>query len=104
MRLLVRLTPKARHDAVLGLKPTATGGVELAVSVTAVPEKGKANTALLKLLAKRLGVAAGLLRLAAGETDRHKQVALAGAAAEWRQRLDSWLAAEAICDNEGSVT
>ncbi len=104
LRLLVRLTPKARRDAVLGLKPTASGGMELAVSVTAVPEKGKANTALLKLLAKRLGVAAGLLRLAAGETNRHKQVALAGAAAEWRQRLDSWLAAEAIIHDEGSVT
>ncbi|MEL3889492.1 DUF167 family protein [Ferrovibrio sp. MS7] len=92
LRLLVRLTPKASRDGVLGLKPAAKGGVELAIGVTAVPEKGKANAALLRLLAKELGVAGRDLSLAAGETDRHKQVALDGDVTMWRARLDAWLA------------
>ena len=100
LRLRVRLTPKARREAVQGLKPLAApigrAGMELAVSVTAVPEKGKANAALLRLLAKKLGVGSSLLRLAAGETDRHKQVALAGDSEDWRRRLEAWLAAEAV--------
>lgn len=76
----------------LGLKATASGGVEVSMSVTALPEKGKANAALLKLLAKQLGVAAGRLRVAAGDTDRHKQVAFSGHPDEWRPVLDGWLA------------
>lgn len=88
----MRLTPKAARDGVQGLKAAANGGVELAIGVTAIPEKGKANAALLRLLAKELGVAGQDLRLAAGETDRHKQVALEGDVKEWRARLDAWLA------------
>ena len=56
----VRLTPKASRDAIEGLREDASGGRVLAVKVTAVPEKGKANAALEKLLAqdaRRLGAA-----------------------------------------------
>ena len=78
LRLAVRLTPKAGRDGIEGLKPTADGGVELAVKVTAVPENGKANDALLRLLAKRLKLPVSRLQLVAGTTDRHKQVLIGG--------------------------
>ena len=54
------------------------GGVELAVKVTAVPENGKANDALLRLLAKWLKLPVSSLQLVAGATDRHKQILIGG--------------------------
>ncbi len=60
------------------MKPTADGGAELCIGVTAVPEKGKANDALLRLLARQLRLPARDLSLVSGETDRHKQVLVAG--------------------------
>ncbi len=89
LRLAVRLTPKAGRDAIEGLKPTADGGVELAVKVTAVPENGKANDALLRLLAKRLKLPVSTFHLVVGATDRHKQILIEGDAAALAAALSS---------------
>lgn len=78
LRLAVRLTPKAGRDGIDGLKAMADGGVELAVKVTAVPENGKANDALLRLLAKKLKLPVSGLQLVTGATDRHKQILIGG--------------------------
>lgn len=43
------------------------------VAVTAVPEGGRANAAVVKLLAKAIGVAPSRLVLLRGETAREKQ-------------------------------
>lgn len=91
LRLAVRLTPKAGRDGIDGLKPTADGGVELAVKVTAVPENGKANDALLRLLAKKLKLPVSTLHLVAGATDRHKQILIGGDAAALEPALSSLL-------------
>lgn len=91
LRLAVRLTPKAGRDSIDGLKPTAEGGAELAVKVTAVPENGKANDALLRLLAKRLKLPVSALQLVAGATDRHKQILIEGDAAVLEVALASLL-------------
>jgi uncharacterized protein (TIGR00251 family) len=91
LRLAVRLTPKAGRDGIEGLKPTADGGVELAVKVTAVPENGKANDALLRLLAKLLKLPVSALQLVAGATDRHKQILIEGDAAALEAALSSAL-------------
>jgi uncharacterized protein (TIGR00251 family) len=87
----VRLTPKAGRDGIDGLKPTVDGGAELAVKVTAVPENGKANEALLRLLAKRLKLPVTALQLVAGATDRHKQILIEGDAALLQAALSSVL-------------
>ena len=82
LRLAVRLTPKAGRDSVEGVKATAKeGGAELVVKVTAVPENGKANDALLRLLAKKLKLPVSAFELVAGATDRHKQILISGDAA-----------------------
>lgn len=91
VRLAVRLTPKAGRDGIEGLKPTADGGVELAVKVTAVPENGKANDALLRLLAKSLKLPVSTLQLVAGATDRHKQILIEGDAAMLESALSALL-------------
>ena len=68
------------------------GGVELAARVTAVPEKGRANDALLRLLAKQFKLPVGRLRIVSGETDRHKQILIDGEAAALDMQLRPWLA------------
>ncbi|MFN4276876.1 MAG: DUF167 family protein [Ferrovibrio sp.] len=93
LRLFVRLTPKGGRDAIEGVKPTADGGAELAARVTAVPEDGKANAALLKLLAKSLKLPGRDFEIVAGATDRHKQIHISGDPAALETALSGWLAA-----------
>lgn len=45
---------------------------ELKVRVSAVPEKGRANVAVIKLLAKALGISKSDINLMSGLTSRHK--------------------------------
>ena len=75
IRVTVRLTPRASRDEVAGFQPAANGdGEELRVRVTAAPLEGQANAALERLLAKRLGVARGDVRVVAGSRSRRKVV------------------------------
>lgn len=78
----VRLSPRAAKDAIGGEWRDEKGQGWLQASVRAVPEKGKANAALVKLLAKRLGVAASRLAIETGDTSRLKRLRIAGAAEE----------------------
>lgn len=91
VRIAVRLTPKAGRDCIDGVKPTASGARQLCVKVTAVPERGKANAALLRLLAKSWRVPASRLSLLSGETDRNKVLRLTGDASELMAELEAWL-------------
>lgn len=70
----VSLTPRASRDEITGL----ADGV-LRVRVTAPPVGGKANAAMRKLLAKRLGVAPSRVRIERGEKARRKVVSVEGA-------------------------
>ncbi|MBB4168327.1 hypothetical protein FHX09_002166 [Rhizobium sp. BK538] len=56
----------------------AEGKSHLKVRVTAVPEKGKANKALVALVAKSLGVAKSSVRIASGDTSRKKILRIDG--------------------------
>lgn len=89
----VHLTPKASRASIEGLAETAGGGNTLRVKVTAAPEKGKANAALLKLLAKEWSVAPSRLRLVSGDKDRRKRVLLEGDPAQRMKELTNWLEA-----------
>ena len=91
LRVSVRLTPKASRDRVLGPVAEADGHVALKVQVTAVPEDGKANTALLRLLAKEWRLPRTALEIILGATDRRKVVLIAGDGADLRQRLEQWM-------------
>jgi len=65
-KIAVRVTPKASRNRIV-----QEGGV-LRVYVTVVPEAGKANAAVIKLLAKALGVPKSKLELIRGQTGRDK--------------------------------
>jgi uncharacterized protein len=77
--VLVRLTPRGGRDAIEGVEQLADGRSVLKARVRAAASEGEANAALIKLLAKTLGVAARDVRLAAGATARLKRVQVAGA-------------------------
>ncbi len=66
----VRVTPKASRNAV---KADPDGRADLRVYVTVVPEGGRANAAVIKLMAKALGVAKTRLELVRGGSGRDKQ-------------------------------
>ncbi|WP_017667220.1 DUF167 domain-containing protein [Sandarakinorhabdus sp. AAP62] len=68
--LMLRVTPNASADTLT----IADGIVQL--RVTATPEAGKANAAVLALLAKALGVPKSSLAIVRGETGRDKRVKL----------------------------
>ncbi|WFU47288.1 DUF167 domain-containing protein [Sinorhizobium terangae] len=72
IRLTVRLTPNGGRDAIDGFESAADGGEYLKVRVRAVPEKGKANQALIALLAKQFGIAKNRIALVSGDTQRKK--------------------------------
>lgn len=70
-RIALRVTPKAARNAVL--LPDNPNG-PLRVMVTAVPEGGKANAMVLKLLAKALGLPKSRLSIVQGAKGRDKLV------------------------------
>ncbi|MGY6708162.1 MAG: DUF167 family protein [Rhizobiaceae bacterium] len=86
-RLLVRLTPKSSADAVEGIEALADGRKYLKARVRAVPEKGKANAALVKLLASSLRLPASSIRIAAGASSRLKTVHIEAPASWVEARL-----------------
>ncbi len=63
MLLIVHLTPKSSHNKIEGWALDADNQRALRVKVTAVPEGGKANEALIKLLAKKLHVSKSKISL-----------------------------------------
>jgi uncharacterized protein (TIGR00251 family) len=75
--LAVRAQPGARKNAVLGEQAGA-----LKVAVTAPPEDGRANAAIVELLRDWLGVKRSQVALLSGERSRNKVVLVRGVTAE----------------------
>ena len=83
--LRLKVTPSASRDVVVGWQ-----GDVLRVRVRAPAQRGKANDAVLRLLADALGVERRRLRIVRGETSRQKVVSVDGLdKAEIRARLTS---------------
>ena len=76
--LAVRLTPKGGRDAIGGIEQMADGRAVLTARVAAPPSEGEANDALVRLIAKAVGVPPRDVTLAAGATARVKRLTLAG--------------------------
>jgi uncharacterized protein (TIGR00251 family) len=74
VRLAVHVAPKSGRDEVTGWN-----GTELSVRVTAPPEGGKANAAVCRLIAARLGVPKSAVTVARGDSSRHKSLEIVGA-------------------------
>ncbi len=70
----IKLTPKASSDRVGDMRENEDGQPVMQVYVTAVPEDGKANEALIRLLAKHFHVAPSRVRILRGLTSRQKMI------------------------------
>lgn len=72
-RIEVRLRPRGHTDELMGVE----GGV-LQARVSAPPVDGKANKALCRLVAKRIGVAPSRVSVVRGEKSRQKVLQVDG--------------------------
>ena len=71
----VRVSPRAKRNEIGGV----TNGM-LQVRTTAAPADGKANRAVIKMLAEFIGVAPSRIKLLRGATNRNKQFVVTAAA------------------------
>lgn len=74
MRITVHLTPKASQNKVEGWTEDVKGEKVLRVKVTAVPESGNANDALIKLLSAFFKVPKSKISLIRGASSRIKYI------------------------------
>lgn len=71
--LPVKVTPKGGRDVVL---PYEAGDEAMRLKVSVPPADGKANAAVVALLADALKLSKSRLNIVSGEKSRHKQVAI----------------------------
>jgi uncharacterized protein (TIGR00251 family) len=81
-RLRLRVSPKARKNAIQGLR-----GDALKLSVTAAPERGRANDAVIALLAEALDLPASSIELVSGAASKDKVVEIPLSSGEIARRL-----------------
>jgi uncharacterized protein (TIGR00251 family) len=93
LRLPVRLTPKSAADRILGLAEDGPQGPALRVAVTAAPVDGKANAALIRLLAREFEMAPRDLSIVGGASSRQKLVEFAGDPSTLAPRIERRLSA-----------
>jgi uncharacterized protein YggU (UPF0235/DUF167 family) len=93
VRVVVRLTPRARADRLDGIARLPDGAPVLRVSVRAPPLDNRANEALLRFLAKEWELPSGDFTIVGGQKSRNKLVHVAGDLAVLLSRLSAALAA-----------
>jgi len=83
VRFQITVTPKSRVNEIA----VAPGDRAVRVRVTAAPEDGRANRAVIELLSDRLGVPRSALSVAGGATSRRKWIEVEGLeeAEVWRR-------------------
>jgi uncharacterized protein (TIGR00251 family) len=81
-RIAVRVHPGAKHDALVGRRDNG----EWKLAVNAPPEDGRANDAVVELLAKLLGLKRHQVSVARGLSSRGKQIEIEGLSAQEAER------------------
>jgi len=94
----VRVAPRAAGNRIDGMVGDGEGGAILKVAVTAPPEGGKANAALIKLLASEWRLPKSSLAVTTGASERRKTVRIEGDARELMKRLTAWAAKREFID------
>ncbi len=78
LEVQLRVTPNASRDSIGEIVADAQGNGALKLAVTAVPEKGKANAAVIKLLAKSWRLRKTDCQVIRGQTERNKTLLIRG--------------------------
>ncbi len=91
VRVAVRVSPKASRAGYAGIGVDAAGRGFLKLRVNAPAQAGKANAALVKLLATAWGLPRSRLSVVSGAKDRRKTIFVAGDASALLNRLSHWI-------------
>ncbi|MFC7052375.1 DUF167 domain-containing protein [Hansschlegelia quercus] len=94
LRLRVRVTPRARMDALGGLHRDGDGRTALQAKLAAAPVDGAANAALIALVSKTLKLRKADVVIASGETSRSKTLRLDGDPHDLAARVETLIAAQ----------
>lgn len=76
--LAVQVSPKSSENRIVGWTSDESNKPELLVKLTAAPTDGKANEALIKLLAKELDIPKRDIQIKRGHASRHKILSIEG--------------------------
>jgi uncharacterized protein len=89
--LPVRLTPRSARDEIAGIEDFG-GEIVLKARVRALPEQGRANAALERLVATWLKMPPSLVKVAQGGKSRAKQLLIEGDADRLTRLIEAKLA------------
>ena len=81
--ITVHLIPCAKQNAIIGWEEDLFGERTLKVQVTVVPEKGKANKALIAMLSKAWKVPKSAITIKRGDKSRTKILEIEGLDSEF---------------------
>ncbi len=87
LRINIRLAPKAKRDKIGDIVDIADGKKALKVAVNAIPEDGKANKALIALLAKQWKIPKTTMSLISGHTNKNKVLLIDGDGTDIKERI-----------------
>ena len=87
----VRVAPRAGRNRIEGTVAEAGGGVALRVAVTAPPEDGKANDAVIALLAETWRLPKSSFDILKGTSARIKTVSVTGEPGALADRIAQWM-------------
>lgn len=93
VRVVIRVRPRAKVGGIVSVAAAAGGTRVLKAGVAAPPEDGRANEALLQLLASAWRVPRRDLTIVAGAASRHKTIHISGDPQRLLERLGSLIAA-----------
>lgn len=91
MVIRLKVTPKSASARIGEVAEDASGARFLRVHVREVPDKGKANAAVIKLIAKAWGLPKSTIEVVSGASDRNKVIAIAGEPDTLMTRLEALL-------------
>jgi len=90
VELYVYCAPGAAKEKIGDVVDDGQGQMELKIYVTAPPEDGKANKAIVKLLSKQWDIAKSKIQILRGESSRHKKILLIGDVGQLQNQLQIW--------------
>jgi hypothetical protein len=88
-QIAIRVTPRSARPGIGGWCAGADGREQLEVRVAEAPADGAANAAIVKILAKALGLARSEVTIVSGHSSRHKRVSVPMEAEKARRLLKS---------------
>lgn len=89
----IKVTPKAKRNAITGSIEQPDGTKALKISVTAAPEDNKANDAIIAFIAKEFGTKKKSIAISSGTTSRLKRIEIDSDNVNIRQKLEEFLSA-----------